>query len=239
MGLMPLRAWFQAVRSFILDLIFPKLCLGCRAEGDFLCRDCRGRLLFSAPSCPVCSRRNFDGILCGPCAEKTKLSRFLAPFSYRDPLIRELIQAYKYGGVQELKMLFADEIDAFLNFYAVRPHGPAALAPIPLHRSRQRERGFNQALLIAEELGRRLGLPVIQPLRRRQPTDQQIDMKSYAERKRNVAGAFAVSNVEAVAERTVILVDDVLTSGATMFEAARVLREGGARTVWAIVIAKG
>lgn len=232
-------ASFAAAGGWLLDLVFPKQCAGCGREGAFCCADCRGRLAFSAPSCPVCGRRSFTGVLCAPCEEKTGLRRFLAPFSYRDPLVRELIHTYKYGGVRELAGLFAEELLACLDAFAIRPHGPAVLLPIPLHRARERERGFNQARLLARELGRRLELPVAEPLRRRRATQQQTEMESHEARRKNVRDAFSITDADAIRDKTVILVDDVSTSGATLAEAARVLRAAGCRTVWAIVIARG
>lgn len=226
-------------KEWILDLIFPKLCLGCSAEGSFLCPPCRGALTFSAPTCPGCSQRNFTGILCGRCAAAWHLRRFLAPFSYRNTLVRNLIHAYKYHGVRELADLFADELITFLNFYAIRPKRPAVLVPIPLHRSRERHRGFNQAALLADALSKRLKLPVASALRRRRSTEQQIDMASYEDRHANVARAFHIADPLPVAGRTIVLIDDVATSGATLSEAAGVLRKAGAHTVWAIAIAKG
>lgn len=225
--------------GWLLDLIFPKFCAGCGREGSFCCAPCRARLAFSAPACPICSRRNFTGILCDACAEQTHLRRFLAPFSYREPLIRELIHSYKYSGARELAPLFADELASFLHCYGIRPSGPAILIPIPLHPSRERERGFNQARLIALALGERLGLPVADALRRIRATESQVEMDSFERRRTNVAGIFRVVDPAAVAGRTAILVDDVATSGATLGEAARVIRETGCRTVWAVVVAKG
>lgn len=225
--------------GWLLDLIFPKFCAGCGREGSFCCPSCQARLAFSAPACPVCSRRNFTGILCTPCAQQSRLRRFLAPFSYREPLIRELIHSYKYSGARELAPLFADEIASFLRCFGIRPSEPAILIPIPLHRSRERERGFNQARLIAVALGERLNLPVADALRRIRATESQVEMDSFERRRMNVAGMFRVVNPAAVAGRTAILVDDVSTSGATLGEAARMLRESGCRTVWAIVVAKG
>ncbi len=232
-------AWLTTAKTVILDLLFPKFCLGCGAEGAFICSICRSRISTRAPACPVCSKRNFTGILCTGCAKKSGLRRFLAPFSYRDPLARELVHAYKYAGVRELAALFTDEIAAFLKTYGIRPNKTFMLLPIPLHRSRLRERGFNQAELLARELGARLKLPVVPALGRKRATESQIDMESYAERRENVAGAFRISDPALVAGESIILVDDVSTSGATLAEAARVLRQAGAKTVWAMVIAKG
>ncbi len=230
---------FFRLRSWCLDLLFPKACVGCGREGAFLCGRCREGTLFSAPSCLVCNLRNFTGILCGSCAERVHLRRFLAPFSYRNPLIRELIHTYKYEGVRELAGTLADEVQRFLTFYGIRIAPGALLVPIPLHRSRERERGFNQAALLAANLGARLGLRVLPVLERNRATEQQIDMDSYERRRQNVRHAFRAPDTAAIAGKPVVLIDDVATSGATLSEAAAVLREAGARTVWAIVIAKG
>jgi ComF family protein len=146
---------------------------------------------------------------------------------------------YKYEGAQELAELLAGEIAAFLQFYAIRLPRSSILVPIPLHRSRLAERGFNQAELLAEGIGKRLGIQVAHPLRRAKRTEQQVEMSSPKERRSNVAGAFAIRDVDAVRGRTIILVDDVSTSGATMTEAARVIRENEARSVWGIAVAKG
>ncbi|MDP3727162.1 MAG: ComF family protein [bacterium] len=229
----------RALGGWLFDLIFPKFCAGCGREGAFCCSPCQTRLIFSAPACPVCSRRNFTGILCDPCAGETHLRRFLSPFSYRDLLVRELIHTYKYAGARELASLFAGELAAYLRAYGVRPSGSAVLIPIPLHPSRERERGFNQAHLIAVALGERLGLPVADALRRVRANEPQVSLDSFEKRRANIAGVFRVADPAAVTGRTAILIDDVSTSGATLGEAAKTLRQAGCRTVWAMVIAKG
>jgi len=235
----PVLTGFTAAKEAFLDILFPKFCVGCGDEGQFLCGACKAGLIFSAPSCPLCQLRNFDGVLCSSCQEKSGLRRFLAPFSYRRELARDLIHAYKYEGVRELADYFSQTIAEFLNFYRVRLDGRFILVPIPLHRRREAERGFNQARLLAEKLGGRFGCEVVDALKRRRRTEQQIEMESYDKRRENVAGAFEVINGELVKNHAVILIDDVSTSGATIFEAARLLRQSGANTVWAIVIAKG
>ena len=229
---------FTAAKTFVLDALFPKFCLGCGEEGGFLCAVCQTGLIFSAPSCPICSQRNFDGVLCPSCQEKSGLRRFLAPFSYRRELARDLIHAYKYEGVREIKDILAGEILKFLKFYGIKVP-PAVFIPVPLHRSREAERGFNQAGLLAEKLSQELGGRVAEALKRVRRTVEQIEIDSYDKRRENVAGAFRIRAQEAVRGQTAVLVDDVSTSGATIFECARVLRQAGAHTVWAIVIAKG
>lgn len=231
--------WISEAKSWLLDLVFPKFCASCASEGDYLCDACRSNLTFGTPSCLVCRKRNFDGVLCQTCGEKTGIRRFFAAFSYRNPLARSLIHTYKYDGVRELAELFADELTAFLGFFGIRLPKTSILVPIPLHRSRLSERGFNQSELLARALGKRLSLEVALPLRRVKKTEQQIEMPSHKERRSNIEGAFGIQDAGSVSGRTIILVDDVATSGATLIEAARVLREAGCRTVWAITIAKG
>lgn len=224
--------------SWCLDLLFPRVCLGCQTEGSFFCRACRSELVFSAPHCLVCSKRNFTAVLCGACERQSGLRRFLTPFSYRTPAIRDLIHAYKFDGARELASFFADMIAAFCEFYGIRPPASAILVPIPIHRHRERQRGFNQSALLADELARRLRLVVAPALRRPRWNTPQTEMESYAARRKNVAGAFTIADAAAIRDRTVILVDDVAASGATLSEAARILRTHGAHTVWAVTIAK-
>lgn len=227
------------LKGWLLDLVFPLTCAGCGSEGVLLCGECREGLERRPPSCFGCNLRNFTGILCARCRRAMPLRRFLAPFSYRDPAVRALIHRWKYGGLRDVAKLLAEEAAAHLAAYRIRFPRGTLLVPIPLHPTRERQRGFNQSRLLAQELSRRLDLAVAEPLTRTRATDQQTDMKSYDQRRENMAGAFAIRDPEATRNRRVILVDDVSTSGATLAEAAGVLRRAGCRTVWAIVVAQG
>lgn len=229
----------RAIRGWLLDLIFPNQCPGCGQEGSPLCEACRGTLTARVPACPVCSRRNFSGILCRPCSPRLGLRRFLAPFAYSDPLARALIHAFKYEGMRDLAGPLAAEIASHIARHGIRPRPSALLVPIPLHKSRERERGFNQSFLLARELGERWGLAVVPALHRRRAAMPQVEMPSFAARRANVARAFRVADAAAVEGKSVILVDDVATSGATLAAASRVLRLAGARSVSAVAIAKG
>lgn len=111
--------------------------------------------------------------------------------------------------------------------------------PVPLHQRRRRTRGFNQSELLAEYLGLYFRIPIVkQALMRIKNTRPQIELENDEERRINISGAFAVTDREAVKNKTAILVDDVVTSGATLREAAQTLRRAGARTVWAVAIAR-
>jgi len=112
------------------------------------------------------------------------------------------------------------------------------LVPVPLHPSREAERGFNQSMLLASRVSRRWGIPIVsRALRRQRPTPPQTDLDAD-ERRRNVKGAFAVSRPGAVNGQHVLLIDDVFTTGATVSECARLLLDAGARTVGVLTVSR-
>lgn len=226
-------------KEWLLDLVFPKICVGCGTEGEFLCPECSASLIARAPSCPVCGARSLDGVLGGACEEKMSLRRFFAPFRYRDPLVREIIHTYKYEGVRGLGPILAGRLAEAIRTYPIPLPKSTVLAPIPLHPRRERERGFNQAELLARALGERLGLGVENILIRTRPTKEQISMESHEARRENMRGVFALAPNADARGKAVVLIDDVATSGATLAEAARTLRSAGVRTVSAFVLAKG
>lgn len=125
-----------------------------------------------------------------------------------------------------------------LAFYRVALPKDAPIIPLPLHPSRERTRGFNQSLLIANALGEKLGLSVRDDvLKKIKKTKAQMELPRE-ERLKNVADAFAVSDTAAVRNRTCILVDDVKTTGATLEFAARALKAAGAKRVWTLTVAR-
>jgi ComF family protein len=167
---------------------------------------------------------------CGRCR------RGLSPFTAGASLgpyeggLRALVHELKYRGRQRVAARLADLIAADLRARAVLTTG-AVLVPVPLHPRRKRERGFNQSEVLARALARRLPVAVCpQALARRRDTPPQTGL-SAAGRRRNVAGAFAVRQAARVAGRVVVLIDDVLTTGATAHACARLLRQAGAAEV--------
>ena len=223
----------------ILDLLFPKFCVSCRKEGSFLCEPCTKSFVFLAPSCFVCKKRDLSGKTCPECLTKTRIRKFFAPFLYKNDVIRNAIHLYKYEGAKEFGDIFGGFIAEMLDFYEFGPRQNMIFVPIPLHRSRERERGFNQSEIIAEFLARRFGVALgTHALCRIKNTFPQIEMADDDRRRNNIANAFKVVIPEAIRKKTVILVDDVSTSGATLEETARVLKEAEAKSVWAAVIAR-
>jgi ComF family protein len=171
--------------------------------------------------------------LCGPCtAVPPPWDYARAAGQYVDPL-RTALGAFKFEGRRALARPLADLLVEQCG--AAVPADVDALVPVPLGRSRERERGFNQAALLAERVARALGPPVRSWLTRTRPTRPQSELGA-AERRANVRDAFRA--VAAVRERHVVVVDDVLTTGATAAECARVLRQAGARAVGVLTVAR-
>ncbi len=229
----------------LLDLLFPHSCVGCGRMETLLCSACLARLPASDLACPVCSARSQTARPCRTCKRSLPfVDRAVWGTRYDDALVRTIITQYKYAPVRDfaypLGILIVPPLKKLLQTISFPQH-PLTLLPVPLHPRKQRERGFNQSELIAEVLQGALALPLLGPkvLARIRYTTPQAQTASREERIRNMHGAFSVCDKNAVAGKTIILVDDVLTTGSTVNEAARVLKEVGAESVWAAVAARG
>lgn len=240
---------FYKLKKAVLDLLFPVKCAGCAKIGGFICDKCFESLRWIHPQCFVCGRfstgsgRVPAGRTCPGCGKRSHIYCFLSPFFYNDVLARELIHSFKYNRVKSLGDFLADMLLKYFDRYGISLPGGAILAPIPLHQSRLRTRGFNQSELIAASLsekliygGKRQIRVDIGLLKRIKKTAAQVEL-SGSKRVENVSGAFGVDKDAILKDRTVLLLDDVKTTGATLEEAARVLKLAGAKRVWAITVA--
>jgi len=148
-----------------------------------------------------------------------------------------MIHDLKYRRVRAHAPALAELLRSYLSYCRIAIPSGALLIPIPLHKKRERTRGFNQSLLIATALGEKLGMEVRGDiLRKTKKTTPQMEL-SREERLKNMDGVFAVSDTSIVRNRTILLLDDVKTTGATLENAARVLRSAGAKRVWALTVA--
>jgi ComF family protein len=223
------------LKRVALDLLFPPWCLGCGKEGSYLCESCRRQLPFVVPPvCPRCGRPRADGAPCPGCiAAQSAIDGIRAPFLFNG-VIRRTIHELKYRNLRSAVPLLAVFLDDYLRD---NPLPGDALVPVPIHRKRERERGYNQSSLLCHEINRRYGLPVIDNcLIRRTYTPPQARTSSLASRLENVTGAFTCED-ERVRGRRIILLDDVSTSGATLNSCAAVLKSAGAASVWGLVLA--
>jgi ComF family protein len=219
-----------------LDLLFPKWCIGCGREGDFICASCRKLLpRLIPPLCPRCGRPQPEGRLCPGCASwQATIDGIRAPFRF-EGLVRTAIHQLKYRNLRALSKTLAGFLGDYLD---ASPLPAAVLVPVPIHDQRLRERGYNQSRLLAQELSKLSGLPLVADcLIRKRPAPPQARTGTVAERRSNVAGAFACRDQRLESE-AVLLIDDVATSGATLDACAAALKEAGASSVWGLTLAR-
>ena len=162
--------------------------------------------------------------------------------------MREMIHAFKYHSIEALKKPLAELVIAYIqkelftNQPIVYRLKDCVLVPVPLTLRRKINRGFNQSELLALEIAKYLDAPVMNLLKRKKFTDPQAEISGWQKRKENISGAFTLSPSYPHRYRSikrVILVDDVATSGATLEEAARILKQAGVKEIYGLVIAKG
>ena len=219
----------------ILNLLFPVACVVCRSpvlerRWGAACPGCWSRLQpLGTPFCPQCGEPApaIEG-LCGRCRKGEYAFDFARSALLFTDALREIIHHLKYTGRVSLANPLGDILKTCLDRESFAGE---IIVPVPLHRARERQRGFNQAELLAARLGRPVAARLI---RRRKNTPSQTGL-SRSERKRNLAGAFEVR--ERV-RGTLILVDDVYTTGSTMNEAARALKRAGAERVEVLTAAR-
>ena len=250
----PLAGAARAVSGLLgtaAELLWPSGCVGCDTPlepGGYLCADCAELPARTAPPfCAVCSRPFADdGTPArpegdGPCAD-CRARRFAfdcaVHFCRHDGLARDLLLRFKYGGEHYLRRpLGAWLMETLRSDERLRRRPTDALVPVPLHRRRERERGFNQAEALCQRVGRETGLPVWRALRRVRATPTQT-RRSESERRTNVHGAFSPAPRRPVAGAHLLLVDDVYTTGSTVHECARVLRRAGAASVRVLTVTR-
>ena len=216
----------------VLGTVFPPRCLLCLDPGQRpaldLCRDCESDLPWIEHACPACGVPA-PGVLLSPCAaclaSQRTCDRTVAALAYRFP-VDALVRTLKYRGE-----LASGRVLGTLMARQLRRRGYAgvdALVPVPLHHRREAQRGFNQALELARVVGRELGIPVDPECCERQRDTPEQARLDAAARPGNVRDAFRVRRRPA---QRIAIIDDVLTTGSTVEELARVLRAGGATRV--------
>lgn len=224
------------LKGMALDLLFPRWCVGCGVEGSFLCQSCQRSLpRIEPPICPRCGRPQAGGQLCSGCVEwSATIDGIRSPFRF-EGASREAVHQLKYRNLRALVPLLAELMN---NYLRTRSMPRDVLVPVPLHRKRLRERGYNQSLLLAERLSRLTDLPMVDDcLVRQKNNPPQARTSIVQERRDNVVGAFACRN-DRLRGKQVLLIDDVATSGATLDACGVALKASGAASVWALTFAR-
>ena len=227
------------------SLFYPATCVVCSRDverPDYLCESCRDRApRIAPPFCTKCSEPFFGAITqtfsCANCEHRI-LHFDSAIASYRSRgLVRQLVHAFKYGRQRHLRHPLAGWLGETMSDPRLRGRRFDMIVPVPLHPARERERGFNQAALLAELFARQAAVPLRLALERIRYTNTQTAY-DRAERMENLHDAFRLRKNVNVRELHVLLIDDVLTTGSTLSECARVLKKAGAVSVYAATTAR-
>lgn len=225
-----------------LDLVFPKRCVGCRRMGAYVCEDCFASLSFDVRVlCVVCNKGSIDGLTHPGCRSKYAIDGVFCSVVY-GRVVRKLLYAFKYqpyvSDVGNLMTdLFYEGIIQQEGFVSRLSKTNSVIVPIPLSKARYRKRGYNHAKILADGLGKKLDIAVMDGLKRIRETKPQFGLKRE-ERIQNVRGAFALKKSLKKFPEHMFLIDDVLTSGSTLAEAAHILKHAGAKHVWGVTFAR-
>lgn len=202
----------------------------CEKEGKMLCQICLERMKLTKQKCPRCCQQAFKGTTHTRCLMKQGMDGLVSVWNYRQREVQKVIKAVKYRFCREV----VGEIFNGIDFEKMNCD---LIVPLPLNKLRKNWRGFNQASIIAKELGQRWGIEVVDLLIRVKKTKPLAEMKNSKLRKAEIKGAFMVNKDFDLKNKRVLLVDDVFTSGATMREATKVLKRAGVKEVWGWTLA--
>lgn len=241
MGLV--RELFASLR----DLFFPEVCPFCNRiiyeEEALVCSECLSKIeSVSSPLCTSCGKpfmvETQEDHYCGECLTERRFYRKVRAVLFYEGEVMEAIHRFKYSSqiyhARPFGWLMYERGKEFMDFSEYD-----LIIPVPLHKKRLKKRGFNQAQLLAEEVSKYLNLSVeVFVLERRKETSSQVGLKKD-ERRRNVKNAFYVLNHEVIRKRKILLIDDVLSTTATVNECARALIRAGAEMVDVLALARG
>jgi ComF family protein len=215
-----------------LDLLYPPACALCGRGGPLVCDSCWASLpRADGRRCQICWLPITDSN-CRNCAvHPLSLGALRSAFQYQGPA-RLLVQRFKFGNLSSLSEIMAPAMADLVDW----PND--AVVPVPLSGARERQRGYNQSRLLAKAVATALDVPVVEVLKRPRSGPPQVKAATREERRRNVENVFAVRDLRQVAGLSLVLVDDVATTGATLDACSRVLLAAAARNVTALTFAR-
>lgn len=217
----------------IVDWIFPKMCIGCGREDGYICGECQKQLIKPEPTCPMCCKPSIDGWTHPRCRAVDGIDRLIVGLTYKG-LVQNCLKKVKYKSDWDI----VGGLYALCNFEGIEN---CVVTSVPMWRAKERERGFNQAEILAEHVVKSLpGVSrKVDMLERVRETKPMFGLTRKA-RSENIADAFRIINnqISIIKQQKVILVDDVWTTGSTMRECAKMLKQSGVREIWALALAR-
>lgn len=237
----------RLVLNWFVDLIFPYRCIICEKylDHEYLCSKCFNALPIKKQNeCIGCQHPTPLGKTCAFCRDDYAVDQLLVVSDFNNHSVASAIKLFKYRFLQDLAEPLSRLSFKYLEHLAERDHfsmvqGNPLLVPVPLFKTREYWRGFNQAELLANLIARHYRLDMTNGLIRIAHGTPQVELKDRPERLSNVCGLYSCNNPRVFKGRNIILVDDVCTTGATLNECARVLKDAGAVSVTALAIARG
>ena len=240
----------KKTNAFILDTLFPVSCILCQKENTWLCPECGQKInLLSFQLCPYCEKEiTQNGCICEKCKAKqlknntpSTLNALLCATEYQP--ISKLVHLFKYNFISELGTPLGKIITRIIlkNNLPI----PELIIPIPIHKRKLKWRGFNQAEILAQVVSQNLKSTSEIPIRtdlvyRKKYTQAQMEIKTYQERLNNLFDAFALfENAQKIINgKSILLIDDIATTGTTLFECAKILKSAGTKNVYGAIIAR-
>jgi ComF family protein len=219
----------------IWDIIFPKKCINCGREGSFLCEDCLSLIPinpFEYCLCEKMEKRN----KCNNCKNK-HLDKILSATDFNNKIVKEAIHKLKYGFIEEISIPLAFLVLSHLQAINCQIDKSFVIIPVPMHIKKKKRRGFNQSEEIAKLISKATTIPLSTTLIKTKETKPQMELNRN-ERIKNIKNCFAIKDKKEIENKTILLLDDVYTTGTTMDECAKVLKENGAKEVWGLTIAR-
>lgn len=235
-------------KDHFLDIIFPRHCLGCDIllDGEslsYICRFCLNSISFTAGfACAFCKSPVRAGKTCVYCVKDHHLDQLLVTASYENPLVEKILKTMKYRFVQSLTENVAELMIRYFKKTAkqLENKNSIVIVPVPLHRQRFNWRGFNQAEIVALKIGEYFGwLVITDVLKRIRNPRPQADIDDRLSRIKNMRGVFGTTDSDSLVGKTILLIDDISTTGSTLNDCARALKGAGAKEVIGFVFARG
>lgn len=227
----------------LLDLVFPKKCVNCGKIGEYVCENCFSYLSFEAKTlCLVCSNQSFNGLTHLICKKKYTINGCFSAIAY-NKIAKKLISSFKSNPyLSDLKKflsdLFIESVIQNESFIKQIEIGQWIFVPIPLYSSKLKKRGYNQSEILAKMLAKSFKFPCINILEKTKDTKNQSKLPRV-ERQENLKNAFKIiKNNPSIKNRNIFLVDDIVTTGSTLKEAAKILKKAGANKVFGLTLAK-
>lgn len=236
------QSLLRVLGTELLDLFLPQECLGCGVGRTWLCSSCCARIVVRQDyPCAVCKRPTLSGETHAHC-KSSEVPDGLLVATHRSPLISELVHVFKYDRLQELAEIFSQlllkKIEQSVLGTLLLLNSDIVMVPVPLHRKRQWDRGFNQTELLAQHLSRLSsvqGLTISSETVVRNRATKSQTLLHRDKRKMNITDAFSVVDPDSIKDKTVVIIDDVMTTGATVSELCKVIKKAGAKDIWSLV----